>query len=104
MTQVESTLWPLHPAAAPPPFAGEGATLRQVQVPAGTVANRHSHAHEQFLIVTAGAGTLQCETGEITLQPGALIRLAAGAWHSATFAEPTVIIEVNLKEPPTHQP
>jgi len=79
-----------------PPLAGEGAVLRQVQVPAGTVAARHSHEHEQFLIVTAGHGTLHCAAGEVALVPGTVIRLAAGAWHSAVFTAPTVLIEVNI--------
>jgi quercetin dioxygenase-like cupin family protein len=96
MSEAEAAIWQLEPGEAAPPLAGDGAVLRQVQVPAGRIADRHSHDHEQFLIVTAGAGTLQCAAGEVALVPGTVIRLAAGAWHSAVFAEPTVLIEVNL--------
>jgi len=97
MSEADVAVWGLGPGEAAPVMAGEGAVLRQVQVPAGTAAARHSHAHEQFLIVTAGAGTLQCAAGEVALVPGTVIRLAAGAWHSAIFRAPTVLIEVNLQ-------
>jgi quercetin dioxygenase-like cupin family protein len=99
MTEAEFTTWPFAPGTALPPLVGQGATLRQVQVPAGYVAARHSHAHEQFLLVTSGAGLLQCAAGEVALSPGTVIRLAPEAWHSATFTAPTVLIEVNLADP-----
>ncbi len=97
MADVEWHHWPLAPAAPPPLLAGAGASLRQVQLAAGTVAARHAHEHEQFLLVVAGSGTLQCQAGEVPLLPGTVIRLAAGAWHSAMFTEATVLLEVNLK-------
>lgn len=96
MTEAAFATWPFEPGLAAAALTGDGATLRQVQVPAGTVAARHTHAHEQFLIVTAGHATLQCAAGEVVLQPGTVVRLAAGAWHSATFTQATVLIEVNL--------
>ena len=88
--------WSLLPGAKMPPVEGVGAQLRQVQVPAGLVAGRHEHEHEQFLLVTAGAGLLQCEAGEVALVPGTVVHLPAGAWHSAVFSEATVLVEVNL--------
>ena len=75
---------------------GAGATLRTVHVPAGRVAERHSHAHEQFLLVLSGAGTLQCADGAIPLTPGTALRLAPHAWHSAVFDADTVLAEFNL--------
>lgn len=98
MSEAEFATWQMQPGPAALPVVGAGATLRQVQVAAGHVAGRHSHAHEQFLLVTSGSGTLQCAAGEIALDPGAVIRLAAGAWHSATFTSATVLVEVNLAE------
>ena len=77
-------------------LAGAGATMRRVVVEAGTVAARHHHEFEQFLFVARGGGRLQCEAGEIALEPGVGLRLEAGAWHSATFVGETVLIEVNL--------
>ncbi len=91
--------WKLEPGAETPPLHGDGATLRQVQVAAGRIATRHSHTHEQFLIVTAGSGALQSEAGKVTLAPGVVVHLPANAWHSAHFATDTVLIEVNLSEP-----
>jgi quercetin dioxygenase-like cupin family protein len=98
MQEAEAAIWRLEPGEAAQALAGTGAALRQVQVPAGSTAPRHSHTHEQFLIVTAGAGTLHCQAGEVALVPGTVIRLAAGAWHSAIFTEATVLIEVNLAQ------
>jgi quercetin dioxygenase-like cupin family protein len=99
MTESAFAIWNLAPGDAAPPLPGAGATLRQVQVPAGHVADRHSHAHEQFLLVTAGSGRLSCAAGEVELTPGTVVRLAPGAWHSARFETATVLIEVNLTEP-----
>jgi quercetin dioxygenase-like cupin family protein len=99
MSDADVAVWRLEPGEVVPPLAGEGAVLRQVQVPAGTKAARHSHEHEQFLIVTAGSGTLLCAAGEVVLAPGTIIRLAPGAWHSAVFTAATVLIEVNMRLP-----
>jgi quercetin dioxygenase-like cupin family protein len=77
---------------------GEGATLRRVQLQAGHVAAKHSHTHEQFLVVLAGSGTLLSAAGEVALAPGVVIRLAPGTWHSANFTAPTVLVEVNMAE------
>jgi quercetin dioxygenase-like cupin family protein len=100
MTEAEFAHWQMEPGVATLPIVGNGATLRQVQVPAGHVAARHSHNHEQFLLVAAGSGALQCAAGEVSLTPGTIIRLAQGAWHSATFTSATVLIEVNMAEAP----
>ena len=97
MTQVDTALW-TQSGAAPPALPGAGATLRQVHIKAGHSAPRHSHPHEQFLMVLSGAGQIDCETGPITLQPGCVIRFAPGAWHSALFTEATVLAEFNLVE------
>lgn len=83
---------------SPDPLPGAGATLRQVHVKAGHVATRHSHPHEQFLLVMSGAGRLQCEAGSVPLHLGTVIRLAPGAWHSAEFTADTVLTEFNLAE------
>jgi quercetin dioxygenase-like cupin family protein len=76
---------------------GQGASLRRIQIPAGTTADRHSHPHEQFVLVLEGSGNLRCETGEAELRPGTVIRLGPGAWHSAVFNTDTVLVEVNLQ-------
>ena len=77
-------------------LSGTGATLRQVAIPAGTIAARHHHDNEQFLFVASGGGVLQCEAGPIVLAPGVALHLPAGDWHGATFDVDTVLIEVNL--------
>ena len=78
-------------------FLGAGASLKHVAVSAGTSAPRHSHAHEQFVIVVEGRVLLTCEAGPVDLRPGIVIRFDPDAWHSADFVEDTVLIEVNLQ-------
>ncbi|WP_434613492.1 cupin domain-containing protein [Azospirillum sp. B2RO_4] len=77
-------------------FPGTGASLKHIVIKAGTAAPRHSHAHEQFVIVVEGRALLTCEAGPVDLRPGMVIRFDPEAWHSADFIEDTVLIEVNL--------
>jgi quercetin dioxygenase-like cupin family protein len=84
-------------AGAAAELPGVGATMRQVFVPAGRVAARHSHPHEQFLRVVSGAAVLECAAGRVELRAGTAIRFAPGAWHSAVFSEDTVLMEFNVK-------
>lgn len=97
MDQVQSAAWSLD-GPAPPPLPGAGAALRQVHVKAGQVVTRHSHPHEQFILILSGAGRLECEAGTVPLHPGTAIRFAPGAWHSAEFMADTVLAEFNLAE------
>lgn len=78
-------------------FAGAGADLKRVEVPAGTTVPRHDHDHEQFLLVMAGHATLTTAEGEAELRPGSVVRFEAHAWHAADFHENTVLVEVNLR-------
>lgn len=75
---------------------GTGATLRRIVVPAGTTAPRHSHDHEQFLLVLEGRALLRTAEGEAELRPGTVVRFDADAWHAAEFTADTVLVEVNL--------
>ena len=77
---------------------GQGASLKRVELRAGTVGVRHSHAHEQFVIVLAGRGELECEAGLLALTPGTVLHFAPNAWHRANFEDDTVLLEVNLPE------
>jgi len=98
MDPVEFAQWsPDGPPQAALP--GVGASMRQVHVKAGHIATRHSHPHEQFLLVMSGAGRLECEAGSVPLHPGTAIRFAPGAWHSAEFTADTVLTEFNLALP-----
>lgn len=77
-------------------FAGEGASLRRVQIKAGTKADRHSHPHEQMVLILQGTGRLECEAGTVALRPDTVIHFKSGAWHTALFETDTVLLEVNL--------
>ena len=76
---------------------GQGASVKRVEVPAGAVGARHSHPHEQFVVVLEGAGTLACDAGDIKLRPGTVIHFKPDAWHSTVFDTKTVLMEVNLE-------
>lgn len=93
---IAAAAWPLD-GPAPVALPGAGATLRQVHIKAGHVATRHSHPHEQFLLVLAGAGRLEHEGGSLPLHPGTAVHLPPGAWHSAEFMADTVLAEFNLE-------
>lgn len=77
-------------------IAGLGASLKRVQIKAGAVAGRHSHPHEQFVIVLEGGGRLECEAGAVVLRPDTVLHFAGGAWHSAVFDTDTILLEINL--------
>ena len=100
MSDASITQWNLAPGvdAGPGIVPGDGASLKRVNVPAGRRADRHSHPHEQFVLVISGAGRLECEAGPVELRPGTVLRFAPGAWHSAEFTVDTVLVEVNLAE------
>lgn len=99
MSSVAAAQWG-QSGPSPDALPGSGATMRQVHVKAGHIATRHSHPHEQFLLVMSGAGRLECEAGTVPLRPGTAIRFAPGAWHSAEFTADTVLTEFNLAEAP----
>lgn len=79
---------------------GDGAALRRIAIPAGTVAPRHTHDHEQFLLVLEGRAMLETAAGTADLRPGTVVRLGPDAWHAATFTTDTVLVEVNLRRAP----
>ena len=75
---------------------GGAGSVKRIEVPAGCVGERHSHAHEQFVIVLDGSGTLSCDAGDIKLRPGTVIHFAPNAWHSTVFDTKTLLMEVNF--------
>jgi len=78
-------------------IAGKGAEIKRIEIAAGTRAARHSHAHEQFLLVESGRAQLTTAEGTRTLEPGVVVRFAPDAWHEALFEQDTVLLEVNLR-------
>ena len=94
ITSIDCAEWAVEPAV----LGGTGATLRQVYIKAGHVAERHSHDYEQFLRVISGAGRLMCAAGTLPLHAGVAVHLPPGAWHSAEFTADTVLMEVNVSQ------
>ena len=100
MSDTSITQWNLAPGvgAGPEEVPGDGASLKRVNIQAGLKGERHSHPHEQFVLVLSGGGHLECEAGPVELRPGTVLRFAPGAWHRAEFTDDTVLVEVNLAE------
>lgn len=62
MANASIAQWSLSPGVDPPAtMPGEGASLKRIAVAAGFKGERHSHPHEQFVLVVSGAGQLECE-------------------------------------------
>jgi quercetin dioxygenase-like cupin family protein len=78
-------------------LAGTGAELVLVEVPAGTTADRHSHAHEQFVQVISGSGLLETAAGRSPFKEGSVFHFPPDAWHAAEFLTDTVLVETNLR-------
>lgn len=78
---------------------GTGACLVRVEIKAGTRADRHTHAHEQFVQVLAGNGTLETAEGCRPFATGSLFHFPPETWHAAVFETDTVLVETNLAEP-----
>jgi quercetin dioxygenase-like cupin family protein len=77
-------------------LAGAGASLVMVRVPAGTQAERHSHAHEQFVQVLSGSGVLETEQGSRLFAQGSVFHFPPDTWHAARFESETTLVETNL--------
>ncbi len=75
---------------------GAGAELVRVEIPAGVVAPGHSHAHEQFVEVLKGSGTLTTPDGTRPFKAGDVFHFPAGTEHAASFDADTVFMEINL--------
>ena len=93
----EMAVEPRGPTVSKRHVDGAGAGLVRLDIKAGTVAARHSHAFEQFVQVISGRGTLETEEGRQPFSAGSLFHFPAGAWHAADFDEDTVLVETNLK-------
>lgn len=78
---------------------GRGASLVMIRIAGGTSAPRHAHAHEQFVQVVSGTGSLETEQGRQSFGPGCVFHFPAETWHAASFASDTVLVEVNLVSP-----
>jgi quercetin dioxygenase-like cupin family protein len=79
-------------------IAGRAGDVKRVVVKAGHVAERHSHAFEQFVLVESGTGVLMWEGGEILIRPGVVIHFEPNVWHEARFETDTMLLEVNFRE------
>jgi len=76
------------------PFSGENLMVARVVAPAGSVAPRHSHPHEQMCLVLSGR--IRCSIGpeQQEIEPGAIIHFPSNVEHEVQFLEPTVMFDI----------
>lgn len=76
---------------------GSGASMVKLVIKAGSRADRHSHAFEQFVQVMSGGGLLETEDGTKRFAAGSLFHFKPDTWHAAHFDEDTILVETNLR-------
>jgi quercetin dioxygenase-like cupin family protein len=76
------------------PFAGDNLMIVRATLPAGSIAPRHSHPHEQMTMVVSGR--LEMTLGDETaiLGPGEVVHIPGGTEHEAKALENAVITDV----------
>jgi quercetin dioxygenase-like cupin family protein len=76
------------------PFAGEKLMIAHVDAPAGSVAPKHAHPHEQMSLVLEGR--IRCQVGgeEKELGPGGVVLFPSDVEHEVQFLERTIMIDI----------
>ena len=76
------------------PFAGDKLMIVRAELPAGSVAPRHSHPHEQMTIVFSGRVEMSLGDETAILGPGEVVHIPGGVEHGAVALEDAVIADV----------
>ena len=72
---------------------GESVTVARVEVKEGAVTYSHSHENEEMILVLKGSWRFHLPSGDVTLVPNQLLRIAPGIEHSSEALEDTVALE-----------
>lgn len=75
---------------------GSAVSLVHVAIKAGTKADRHAYAFEQFVQIIEGHGTLETEEGVQRFSAGSVFHFPPNTWHAASFEADTVLVETNV--------
>jgi quercetin dioxygenase-like cupin family protein len=73
---------------------GESVTVARVEVKEGAVTHSHSHENEEMILVLTGSWCFHLPTGDVTLVPNQLLRIAPGIEHSSEALEDTVALDI----------
>src|SRR3989440_10511529 len=57
---------------------GESVTVARVEVKEGAITHSHSHENEEMILVLKGSWRFHLPSGDVTLVPNQLLRIAAG--------------------------
>src|SRR5258708_19325816 len=69
---------------------GDSVTVARVEVKEGAITLSHSHENEEMILVLKGSWRFRLPTGEITLVPNQLLRIAPGIEHSSEALADTI--------------
>jgi len=73
---------------------GESITVARIEVKEGAVTNSHSHENEEMILVLKGSWRFHLPSGDVTLAPNQLLRIAPGIEHSSEALEDTVALDI----------
>ena len=73
---------------------GESVTVARIEVKEGAVTHAHSHENEEMVLVLKGSWRFLLPSGEVTLGPNQLLRIAPGIEHSSEALEDTVALDI----------
>lgn len=71
---------------------GEALMICRLTLAPGTVANAHSHVHEQMTIVERGRVRFVVGTEERVFGPGDILHFPSHFWHGATMLDDEVVL------------
>ena len=63
---------------------------------AGASFGDHAHEHDQWILVTRGAGRMICDGEVLEMRVGSVLRIRAGTVHSAIYDEEFEALEFGL--------
>jgi len=73
---------------------GESITVARVAVKEGAITHSHSHENEEMILVLKGSWRFHLPTGDVTLVPNQLLRIAPGIEHSSEALADTVALDI----------
>src|SRR4030095_7758161 len=74
---------------------GERVTVARVEVKEGAVTFSHSHENEEMILVLTGSWRFHLPTGDVTLVPNQLLRIAPGVAHSSEALKDPVALDIS---------
>lgn len=76
------------------PFSGEHLTVVRVEAPAGSMAPRHQHPHEQVAVILSGKVRFSVGAETYIARPGDLVYIPSDTPHEAEALEDAVFLDI----------